>query len=310
VTLSRRERIVFSGPDQLILQDVSDDGRLLIERAEDRLGVIWGGPAGERELGWFNESDLVGLLPDGAGIVFNDRGAGGQRAFYLRRSDGSPAVRLGEGFAFDVSYDGRWVLAAPGSERPARRIAVYPTGTGTARVLTPPSVEEVGPSIFLPDGRRILMLARLKGEDFGLYLQEISGGKASPVLSRFFAPPRAVSPDGERVAVVRGLGEPIFVQVLAGGQPRPVPGSEGLMPMGWTAEGSELYVFPRETVPMRVERLEPATGRREPWKVFSPPDLATIFAMNGVAISPDGRFYAYDYNRILTSDLFLVEGLK
>jgi hypothetical protein len=308
VTLSGRERILFSGPDRLLLHDVSKDGRLLIERAEDRQGVILGSPGGERELGWFDDSDLVGLLPDGAGIVFNDRGAGSRRAFYLRRSDGSPAIRLGEGNAFDVSYDGKWVLALPDTHRD--RLLLYPTGTGTPRALPHASVEEVGPSIFLPDGRRILVLARMKGEDYRLHVQELAAGEPRPFAGRFLAPIRAASPDGKWVAVVRGYSDPIFLQPLEGGQPRPVPGSRGMVPAGWTADGNHLYVFEGESVPVSVHRMEPFSGRREPWKIFSPPDLATIFAMGGVAISPDGRFYAYDYNRILTSDLFLVEGLR
>jgi hypothetical protein len=168
----------------------------------------------------------------------------------------------------------------------------------------------VGPSIFLPDGRRILVLAKMKGEDYRLHVQELAAGEPRPFAGRFLAPMRAASPDGKWVAVVRGYSDPIFLQPLEGGQPRPVPGSRGMVPAGWTADGNHLYVFEGESVPVSVHRMEPFSGRREPWKIFSPPDLATIFAMGGVAISPDGRFYAYDYYRILTSDLFLVDGLK
>jgi Tol biopolymer transport system component len=308
VTLSGRERILFRSPNELYLHDISKHGRVLVERGEGRQGVILGGPGGERELGWFDGSELVGLLPDGAGIVFNDRGAGGRRAFYLRRTDGSPAIRLGEGYASDVSYDGKWVLAA----RPETRdhLLLYPTGTGTPRTLPHASVEEVGPSTFLPDGRRVLVLARMKGQEFGLHVQDLSGGEPRPLVGRFFAPNRAASPDGKWVALIRGYSDPIFLQPLDGGQPRPVPDSQGLIPVGWTADGDHLYVLVRESVPARIERMEPLTGRREPWKVFSAPDMATIFAMGSVAISPDGRFYAYGYNRSLTSDLFLVDGLK
>ena len=309
VTLSGKDRIRFSAPVRIVLHDVSAAGHVLIERGEGRQGVIFGGPEGERELGGFDSADLVGLLPNGAGIVFNDRGAGGGRAFYLRRSDGSPAIRLGEGYAHDVSPDGLWVLAMPSTQ--SDRLALFPTGTGTSRVLPHASLEDVGPGTFLPDGKRIILIARRKGEAYRSHIQDLAGGESRPLLSPgFYAPSRSVSPDGKWVAVVRGASEPMFLAPLDGGPPRPVPGSVGEVSVGWTADGSRLFAFGYGNVPARLHRVDPFTGRRELWKVLSPPDLATIYDIDDAAVSADGRFYAYDYNRVLTSDLFLVEGLQ
>ncbi|HEX6906463.1 MAG TPA: hypothetical protein VF154_07655 [Terriglobales bacterium] len=53
---------------------------------------------------------------------------------YVRKTDGSPAVLLGEGAAVALSPDGKWVVAqSPGS--PAQ-LRLLPTGVGEARVLT------------------------------------------------------------------------------------------------------------------------------------------------------------------------------
>ena len=37
-------------------------------------------------------------------------------AIYLRPTDGAPAVKLGQGSVSRISPDGKWVLAAPGTE--------------------------------------------------------------------------------------------------------------------------------------------------------------------------------------------------
>jgi hypothetical protein len=60
-------------------------------------------------------------------------------------------------------------------------------------------------------------------------------------------------------------------------------------------------------VPLRVFRLELATGRLEPWKEFSIADIGT--GVVGVLPAPDGQSYVYGYTRYF-SDLFIAEGLK
>ena len=69
----------------------------------------------ERELSWFDRSALAGLSDDGTTILINESGdaAGAAGAYYVRRTDGSPAVKLGEGQGIDLSADGRVGPRAP-----------------------------------------------------------------------------------------------------------------------------------------------------------------------------------------------------
>ena len=52
---------------------------------------------------------------------------GPTQPFYLRGTDGSPAVKLGEGDAQDLSPDGKWVLVR---QADATKLALVPAGTG------------------------------------------------------------------------------------------------------------------------------------------------------------------------------------
>jgi hypothetical protein len=104
--------------------------------------------------------------------------------------------------------------------------------------------------------------------------------------------------------------EPIAVYPLNGGEPRPVPGlEEADRVIRWGLDGRSLYVYrPRER-PLKLFKLNIATGQKEPGKEIVPADLAGIRGSVNVLITPDGRGYIYAFTRSLT-DLYLVTGLN
>jgi hypothetical protein len=60
---------------------------------------------------------------------------------------------------------------------------------------------------------------------------------------------------------------------------------------------------------MRVYRLDLATGGRELWKEYIPADPVRAAQVLPLAMTPDGKWYAYTYARNFY-DLYLVKGLK
>ena len=81
------------------------------------------------------------------------------------------------------------------------------------------------------------------------------------------------------------------------------------MPIQWASDGRSLYVCRPAQLPARVFLLDISSGRRNLWKELSPFDPAGLSVILNIAITPDGKSYAYDYGQVL-SDLYLVEGLK
>jgi len=57
------------------------------------------GAAKERDLSWFDWSLMGDMSADGRTVLFSESGEGGGQGYstFLRATDGSPAVRLGEG---------------------------------------------------------------------------------------------------------------------------------------------------------------------------------------------------------------------
>ncbi len=86
----------------------------------------------------------------------------------------------------------------------------------------------------------------------------------------------------------------------------------------WSSDGRSLFVGPTlqpghqsssHESSLRVFRLDLATGKREFWHEFVPPDQAGLTSLYNFTMTPDGRSYAYSY-LYAPSDLYLISGLK
>jgi Tol biopolymer transport system component/predicted Ser/Thr protein kinase len=310
VTLSGRQRLLSRVTGNLTLQDVSHDGVALVSHDVLRAGIIARAPGEEKErdLSWLDWSLLRSLSSDGRTILFAEAGEGGGEGYslYVRGTDGSPAVRLGEGGPIALSPDGKWALGIVRGTTDAELVA-YPTGTGQARRIAMEGLK-VREGDWTPDGKRIVVEATEPGRAVRLYIRDFAGGKAraiTPEGYRLFV--NCISPDGKVVAV-RGPDDRLYLYPLEGGEPTPLPGLTGLDRLvGWTNDG-RLYVFRREA-PARVYRYDPATGQKELWQELMPRDSAGVSEIVRAVPTPDGKAYAFVYIRTL-SDLYLVEALK
>ena len=75
------------------------------------------------------------------------------------------------------------------------------------------------------------------------------------------------------------------------------------------ANGRSAYIRDLGKVPTRVFRLDLSTGEKKPFIQLSPGDPLGLASIRSVRVTPDGKSYAYTYERAL-SELYLVEGVK
>jgi Tol biopolymer transport system component/predicted Ser/Thr protein kinase len=311
VNLSGKERLLAREPGTLTLQDVARDGRVLITRDVPRVGMVGmtAGSSKERDLSWLDWSAPKDLSLDGKKLLFTESGeAGGENySTYLRGTDGSPAVRLGDGLSFALSPDQRWVLS--GLPKPPVQFNLLPTGAGESRELTHDQINRLWARWF-PDGKRLLFSADEPGKGVRLYVQDVSGAPAKAITNQGVNGSLiAISPDGKQVALVGADQKPSLLTVYSG-EIRPIPGLDaGEAPIAWTSDGRSLFVYRLGEVPTTVNRLDLATGRKRLWKQLVPPDVSGVTDISYVLITPDGNNYVYEYGRTL-SDLYLVNDLK
>ena len=309
---SGHERLLARVPGELTLLDIGRDGNVLLTRGNDRAGILCLSPgeSKEHDLSWLDWSVPGTISADGRTLLLTESGEGGgpKYAVYLRGSDGSPAVRLGEGTGYGLSPDGKWVISRPSSAPPAQFI-LLPTGAGKPKALTHDSLNHLWASWF-PDGQRFLFTGNEAGHAIRLYVQGLSGDAARPISPEGVLSNGAISPDGQTVAAVGPDQQCYLYPVAAGGGPRLVPGLQpGEAPAGWDTDGRSLYVFRSGELPAHVYRLDISTGKRTLWRDLQPSDPAGIDSIRGLLLSRDAKAYVYGYIRLL-SDLYQVEGLR
>jgi serine/threonine protein kinase len=308
VDLRGKHRLIEQGVTALILQDVARDGRMLLTSVSWRAGLRYQGPGQqhERDLSRLDWSIGRALSADGTTAILNEdhQGGGPHGSVYLRRTDGSPAVRLGDGRGVSLSPDGKWVLAIRDSE--PRQLTMLPTGAGEPRVLDTHGIQP-GEAQWFADGRRILLMGSERGRGPRNYILELDGAAPRPATPEGFSG-QWVSPDGKLIAYRGGSG-PILLYPTDGGPARPVPGEvDAGRLVGWTADGRALHMT-RGSNPVQVIRQDVSDGRRELVREIRFSDPAGIFAVFPVLVTPDGQSCLYGYMQHL-SDLYIVEGLR
>jgi eukaryotic-like serine/threonine-protein kinase len=314
VTLAGTDRKAEEAPGTLTIQDVSKDDRLLVTARNIRRGIVGLIPGSfeEQDLSWLDWSNIRDISRDGKTILFDEQGggAGGKYGVFLRKADGSQAVRLGDGYGGGLSPDGKWALSLDFYSSPAH-FALLPTGAGQPQVV-PSSGFNYDWGYWLPDGKRLLVRGNNPGEAPGLFVQRVdssemhrvSGATRSAGDLGFLA----ISPDGAIVAAV-GQGGRIALYPLDGGEPRSIPGAApGEIPIAWSADGRQLMVRGGREVPASILRLDIATGRKTLWKNLLPSDPTGILTIAPIAITPEGKYYAYSFIRDLDT-LYLLQGI-
>jgi serine/threonine protein kinase/Tol biopolymer transport system component len=311
VNLSGKERLLAREPGTLTLQDVAKDGRVLITRDVPRVGMVGvtAGSSKERDLSWLDWSAPKDLSVDGRMLLFTESGeAGGENySSYIRSTDGSPAVRLGDGLSFALSPDERWALS--GLPKPPVQFNLLPTGAGESKELTHDQINRMWARWF-PDGKRVLFSGDEPGKGVRLYVQDMGSGAPKPITSEGVNGSLiAVSPDGKQIAFVGADQKPALLLVESG-EIRPVPAlGIGEAPIAWSSDGRSLFIYRLGEVPATVNKLELATGRKQTIKQLVPPDVSGVTDISSILITPDGNNYVYEYGRTL-SDLYLVNDLK
>jgi len=308
VTLSGKLRTITNVPGGMWLEDLRN-GVALMVTSQRRIGIRGVPPGGkeERELGWFGWSILSDLTPDGRKVLFDEEGDGGGPNYtvFLRDTDGSPPVRIGEGVSLAVSPDAKWVITQPAKGGP---LILVPTRAGQARQLTHYNVSYQRVR-WLAGGKELLASGIEAGHGARDYVIEVSNGDSRPIT------PEGVggvvpSPDGRSTVVLEQDGK-WGIWRLDGSVLRLIPGlDEKYRVSGWSPDGESVYAVPRRREKIgNVYRVNTGTGKMELWRTYGEGLAAGAESVPGSYRSGEGGAYAYLYVRTL-SQVYVVRGMK
>ena len=318
VTLNGKERTVHCGAAPTVIQDFAASGRALVmaEQARVSMALLERGAAEEKDLTWLDFAYNPRLSRDGSEILFTDQTgqSGVQYSVYVRKSDGSSAVRIGEnGFGADLTPDGKFALVTKADD-PRMRVQIVPVGTGEKKELHWDGVQPLW-STWFPDGKHILLIASIPpGKPAAVYVTDTNATPPRAIVENenldAIAGNRAgVSPDG--AWIITEVGGKRVLHSTTGPEtkemPQPAAGQE---PVAWGSDADQLFLQESAPYGANLFRLNLKTGKLEPWQTIKPRDQSGLRAMrNPVAITPDGKWIAYAYGNEL-DQLYVSDGLK
>jgi Tol biopolymer transport system component len=312
VNLAGRQRKVFAAPvpGGVTLHDIAADGRLLVTIDIERLAMEWAGKDKQvQDLSWYDWSIAKDISPDGQSVLFEEGGepAGPNNAVAIRKIDGSPPIRLGDGTADKLSPDGDWAVQV--SRTGPAQITLLPVGPGQSRQIPLPSLEQLqNGTHFLPDGKRIAINGNEPGRPGRTYVVDIADGKLQPITPEgVFA--TLPSPDGKYL-VGANSDHKLALFPLDGAAARPIPVADsGYVLAHWSSDSKALYVYRSAEMPLKIQRLEIATGSMKTVRELVPADPGGVVSIGPVITNVDASEFAYSYYQAL-STLYVISGLN
>ena len=312
LTESGRQRVVLRLPGMLRLYDISRSGQVLLSKDHWTSELELHSRDGkESDLSWLDASVIQDITPDGLSMAFGEYGeaGGGDLVTYLRKLDGSPAVRLGAGYGAMFSPDTKSVLVAHLPDQ----FSILPTGIGEPKSIAPGGFRDMAFWGWMPDGKEIYFAAN-DGQSWRMYLQNLNSGKPRAFTPPVFVPPKGfdshrMSLDGRLCFAIDLQGRALFFPV-AGGDPRPVPGIVAADNwLNWSSDGRAGFIAQDHGAYADIFRLDLASGARQLISRMAPADRAGMVSVSPFNITPDGKTYGVTFNRSL-SDLFIADAVK
>ncbi len=307
--LRGHRRVVYRAAGGFSLHDISPQGDVLasFDNILSRVELVAGADLAPQDRSW-REGGYVSAFASTHALLLNQSGdSGGARGsvFVWQPKDQQP-VRISDGRGLAISPDGDRALVVSADVPP--RVSIVPTGAGRPQLLDLGAIDSIRWAGWHPDGRIILEIAR---PDAPAVIHALSAEGRDPVAvlpaGLTLSGNNLISPDGSRIAAVDAAGS-LVVCALATQACQPVSGVRDRDQVaGWSEDGNSLFVYQRQFVPVQIDRIEIASGRRSTWKTIHPIGAA-VSGINTLVVSPDGAVaYGYDKSR---SELYVIKGLK
>jgi Tol biopolymer transport system component len=301
---SGRERLVYAVPDQLTLQDISQNGDLLVLRNLDSSSIFIGHLRGQAESSEVNglEWPLLGdLSNDGKQIVYEESGNAFPRpALYIRSSDGQ-IKPLGEAvLSASISPDNSEVLAL--THEPCSRVVMFAPDQ-PSRILTPSDLC-VSSVSWLPNGKKFVFVGGGREQPSRCYVQSVDGSGLKPLSTGRNARCGLVSPDGKYA--LASYGDSYYkVAIDQSAQPAKVNYPAHYVPVRWVA-GDRIDAI-GENGFSEIDTIDIGSGEivgKQPIQLPSDVESVSFFK-----IGADNNTYAFSATK-RSSDLFIIKGLR
>ncbi|MDZ4799729.1 MAG: protein kinase [Bryobacteraceae bacterium] len=306
VNLNGKMRVVTTLPGLSEPQSISADGRVLLRQTDVRHGIrgrVAGGS--DLDLPWTDTILSVLLSQDGSFCAFLTNE--GKQVTFMRRLDGSPAVRLGDGGPVSISPDGQWVqlFRTAGDVRSV----LAPTGPGQERpfIIDRFPAKTAGIVAWLPDETYVVN-GREQGKTRRFYLWKARKQELQVIGPEMpFDQYGAFVAEQANLCLARTTERAWILFPLGGAGHRVIRLEPNQEVAGITPDGRVAWVATGGKIGARLSRLDLATNDLRPVYNLEPPPGARVDP-GLVRVTPDGKSYVY-IHRAFSSELIVAKGL-
>ena len=315
VSLDGRERVVYTAPATVQLEDISPTGDVLLETSLERNDVQYvSKTGGQRLLSFADWNTSIAGVSDSGEVLFTatDPFPAEEQNYLavLRKVDGSAPQVLGSGLTLDLSADGRWALV---QSLDTRQLTALPTGPGQPRTFETRGLS-ITSACFLSGESAVLAIGRSSSDADGrLYVVKAATTDPNPLGSVHFdlrGGALSASPDGRVAAAIKSDDRLVLI-ALADGSELPFSQELRMMtPRGWSTEGHLWVSQGGRSAParMRLLRVDPKTGNVLEERRIVPSELAAPDTIGYAMISRNGEHIAFTAHRN-PGTLSIVRGL-
>jgi serine/threonine protein kinase len=305
IDIHGREHAVLEVPGELTLHDMAADGTALVAMNERRIVMHAFSQSKWRDLSWLDRTIFDAISADGSTILFHEggQGAGALGTTFIRSLDGSPAVRLSEGYGIDLSPDGKWALiwlpVVPAQYR------LVPTGVGESKTVATPNIAQVRPLGFTRNQRGLVWVGFTTQNQRQTFITDLDGSNPRPI-----GPPgtflMTTSQDGRYE--VRARGNVFEVRDFTRQTSQPINYIEpNDMLLSISDDAQWIYLARQTSVPsLKILHVNLRNGTTELVTEVTVNDLAGVVSLGRVSITPNGRVLILGYVRHL-SELYLMQ---
>jgi hypothetical protein len=263
------------------------------------------------DLSWRTWSYLLDTSADARTLLFEEEeGDPAGSDLFLRPAAGGHATPLGKSSGYGaLSPDG--TLAAAWLDKPAPHWVLYPTGTGAPRELPAHGIRSIKSVEFSHDGKGLLFIGQEGDKEDRVWTLPLDGKEPKPLTLEGVTGLETwpiLSADGKSFLAREKGGWAIFDLAHPDAPAKHVVGLEdGEVFTQWRPDGRFLVTRPG-AFPVEVSALDPATGKRQPWKTVNPAGWVGVDC-SSIRFSEDGKRVAARYI-LQRSTLYVVEGLR
>ncbi len=276
----------------LYLRDIGRDGSLLLYQFAGGTSMTlhsWNKSVVQRDLSWLDLSIVTDISDDGKLVLFTEGGIGGgpEYMIYARKADGSPAVQLGPGRYGAISPNQQFAITV-GFKEPMQLFLV-PLNAGETRSLTNDSISHYE-AHWMPNGKQFIFAGQEPGHGVRGYLQGIYEDLPKPITPEGCGP-HSASYDGTfMLAECVGTAKWKIFPINNGVPWEPKGFQPGDLPLRWTKDNDIWILNPSSPNSVRIFKVNPRLGSREPWKEIHVDSFAGI---QSAVITPDGNTFVH-----------------